>query len=80
MYGDCVDQSGNRRKAEGIQAHTDVEIEKALRQATAVFEKYRGEPFTKRAQLMMSAATLLEQEKDELASNDYPGDGKIISR
>src|SRR5947199_1154884 len=47
--------------------HTDVEIEKTLRQAAAAFGKYRGEPFPKRAQLMMSVAALLEREKKELA-------------
>jgi succinate-semialdehyde dehydrogenase/glutarate-semialdehyde dehydrogenase len=65
-------------KLKEFQAHTDVEIEKALRQATAVFEKYRGEPFTKRAQLMMSAATLLEQEKAELGRTITLEMGKLF--
>jgi succinate-semialdehyde dehydrogenase/glutarate-semialdehyde dehydrogenase len=45
----------------------DVDIENALRRATASFEKHRAEPFTKRAQLMIAVATLLEREKNELA-------------
>jgi succinate-semialdehyde dehydrogenase/glutarate-semialdehyde dehydrogenase len=65
-------------KLKEFNAHSDVEIEKALRQATAVFEKYRGEPFTKRAQLMMSAATLLEQEKAELGRTITLEMGKLF--
>jgi succinate-semialdehyde dehydrogenase/glutarate-semialdehyde dehydrogenase len=65
-------------KLREFKAHGDVEIEKALRQATAAFEKYRGEPFTKRAQLMMSAATLLEQEKNDLARTITLEMGKLL--
>jgi succinate-semialdehyde dehydrogenase/glutarate-semialdehyde dehydrogenase len=65
-------------KLREFKAHNDVEIEKALRQATAVFEKYRGEPFTKRAQLMMSAATLLEHEKAELGRTITLEMGKLF--
>jgi succinate-semialdehyde dehydrogenase/glutarate-semialdehyde dehydrogenase len=65
-------------KLRDFKAHTDVEIEKALRQATAAFEKYRGEPFAKRAQLMMSAATLLEQEKKDLARTITLEMGKLF--
>src|SRR5437870_6918435 len=55
-----------------------VDIEKALRQAAAAFEKYRGEPFTSRAQLMMSVATLLEQDKNELARTITLEMGKLL--
>jgi succinate-semialdehyde dehydrogenase / glutarate-semialdehyde dehydrogenase len=65
-------------KLRDFKAHTDVEIEATLRQATAAFEKYRGEPFAKRAQLMMSAATLLEQEKAELGRTITLEMGKIF--
>src|SRR5205085_9533818 len=58
--------------------HGDVEIEKTLRQAAAAFEKYRGEPFQKRAQLMMSVATLLEREKKELARTMTLEMGKLL--
>src|SRR2546421_3404121 len=58
--------------------HSDVEIEKTLRQAAAAFEKYRGEAFPKRAQLMMSVATLLEREKQELARTMTLEMGKLL--
>src|SRR5438045_479898 len=58
--------------------HSDVEIEKTLRQAAAAFEKYRGEGFPKRAQLMMSVATLLEREKKELARTMTLEMGKLL--
>ena len=65
-------------KLKEFPPHKDVDIEKALRQATAAFEKYRGEPFTKRAQLMMSVATLLEQDKNELARTITLEMGKLL--
>src|SRR5947209_19793239 len=58
--------------------YSDVEIEKTLRQAAAAFEKYRGEPFQKRAQLMMSVATLLDREKKELARTMTLEMGKLL--
>jgi succinate-semialdehyde dehydrogenase/glutarate-semialdehyde dehydrogenase len=58
--------------------HKDVDIEKALRRATAAFEKYRGEPFTKRAQLMIEVAALLEREKQELARTMTLEMGKLL--
>jgi succinate-semialdehyde dehydrogenase/glutarate-semialdehyde dehydrogenase len=58
--------------------HKDVDIEKALRRAVAAFEKYRGEPFAKRAQLMMSVAALLEREKKELAKIITLEMGKLL--
>ena len=61
-----------------FKAHDDVEIEKCLRQATAAFEKYRGEPFAKRSQLMLAAASLLEQEKEELARTITLEMGKLF--
>src|SRR4030095_2853908 len=65
-------------KLKEFKPHSDVEIEKALRQAGAAFEKNRAEPFAKRAQLMMSVATLLEREKQELARTVTLEMGKLL--
>ena len=65
-------------KLKDFKAHSDVEIEKALRSAVAAFEKNRAEPFAKRAQLMMSVATLLEREKQELARTITLEMGKLL--
>jgi succinate-semialdehyde dehydrogenase / glutarate-semialdehyde dehydrogenase len=65
-------------KLKEFKPHSDVEIEKALRQAVAAFEKHRAEPFAKRAQLMMSVATLLEREKHELARTITLEMGKLL--
>ena len=66
------------KKLKEFKPQRDVEIEKALRQATAAFEKYRGEPFARRAQLMMEVATLLEREKEELARTITLEMGKLL--
>ncbi|HEY6071758.1 MAG TPA: NAD-dependent succinate-semialdehyde dehydrogenase, partial [Chthoniobacterales bacterium] len=65
-------------KLKEFKPHSDVEIEKALRNAVAAFEKHRGETFAKRAQLMMSVATLLEREKQELARTITLEMGKLL--
>ena len=65
-------------KLKEFTPHNDVEIEKALRQADAAFQKYRGQRFAKRAQLMMSVATLLEAEKNELARTMTLEMGKLL--
>src|SRR5215472_3793514 len=65
-------------KLKEFKPHRDVDIEKALRQATAAFAKYRCEPFTKRAQLMMEVAMLLEREKEELARTITLEMGKLL--
>jgi succinate-semialdehyde dehydrogenase/glutarate-semialdehyde dehydrogenase len=65
-------------KLKEFAPHNDVEIEKALRQAVAAFKKYRGEPFTLRAQLMGSMATLLEREKHDLARTITLEMGKLL--
>ena len=54
-------------KLKEFKPHDDAHIEKTLRQASAAFEKHRREPFRRRADLMMSVATLLDREKKELA-------------
>jgi succinate-semialdehyde dehydrogenase/glutarate-semialdehyde dehydrogenase len=48
-------------------AFDDKEIEKRLQRSAEAFEHHRREPFTKRAQFMVAAASLLEQEKEQLA-------------
>jgi len=65
-------------KLKEFTPHSDVEIEKALRQVTAAFEKHRGEPFARRAQLMMEVATLLENEKEEFARTITLEMGKLF--
>jgi succinate-semialdehyde dehydrogenase / glutarate-semialdehyde dehydrogenase len=45
----------------------DAEIEKRLQRAEEAFAHHRREPFAKRAQLMLAAASLLEQEKEKFA-------------
>src|ERR1051326_642974 len=65
-------------KLKEFKPHTDVEIEKALKRATAAFEKYRGEPFPKRAQLMIEVAALLEREKNELGRTITFEMGKLL--
>jgi succinate-semialdehyde dehydrogenase / glutarate-semialdehyde dehydrogenase len=54
-------------KLKEFNPHDDAHIEKTLRQATAAFEKHRREPFSKRAELLVGVATLLDREKKELA-------------
>src|SRR5438874_10362064 len=68
----------NGEKLREFEPHNDVEIEKTLRQATAAFEKHRREPFPKRALLMTSVASLLEQEKQELARTITLEMGKLF--
>ncbi|HEX4639387.1 MAG TPA: aldehyde dehydrogenase family protein, partial [Chthoniobacterales bacterium] len=65
-------------KLKEFKAHHDVEIEKRLKQATAAFEKFRGEAFPKRAQLMVAAASLLEREKEALARTITLEMGKLF--
>src|SRR3989442_12739443 len=45
----------------------DAEIEKRLKRAEHAFQQHRRESFPKRAQLLVSVATLLEHEKKDLA-------------
>jgi succinate-semialdehyde dehydrogenase/glutarate-semialdehyde dehydrogenase len=46
---------------------TPAQIEEKLARAERAFAHHRRQPFAKRAQLMLAAASLLEQEKNELA-------------
>ena len=65
-------------KLKDFQAFTDDQIEKCLNRAERVFSHHRREPFAKRAQLMMAAASLLEQEKDQLARTITLEMGKLF--
>ena len=46
---------------------TSDQIEEKLTAAERAFDHHRSDPFAKRAQFMMAAASLLEQEKNRLA-------------
>jgi succinate-semialdehyde dehydrogenase / glutarate-semialdehyde dehydrogenase len=65
-------------KLKEFKPHNNLETENQLKRAAAAFERYRGEPFNKRAQLMMSAATLLEQEKNGLGRTITLEMGKLF--
>src|SRR5438046_3486120 len=65
-------------KLKDFQAFTDDQVEKCLNRAERAFSHHRREPFAKRAQLMMAAASLLEQEKDQLARTITLEMGKLF--
>jgi succinate-semialdehyde dehydrogenase / glutarate-semialdehyde dehydrogenase len=65
-------------KLKEFAPHNDAEIEKRLKRASAAFEKHRREPFSRRAEIMTSVATLLEREKDELARTITLEMGKLF--
>src|SRR5262245_43370719 len=54
------------------------QIEKSLQLATTAFHRYRRTPFDRRAQSMMSVATLLEREKEVLARTITLEMGKLF--
>jgi succinate-semialdehyde dehydrogenase / glutarate-semialdehyde dehydrogenase len=54
-------------KLKEFAAFNDEEIEKRLARAEKAFAHHRREPFTKRAQLLIAVAALLEQEKEKWA-------------
>jgi succinate-semialdehyde dehydrogenase/glutarate-semialdehyde dehydrogenase len=54
-------------KLKDFSGLNDAEIEKRLGRSERAFLRYRRKPFAKRAQLMMTVASLLHAEKDELA-------------
>src|SRR5437762_12941357 len=56
----------------------DVEIEKRLKRAEHAFQQHRRESFPKRAQLLVSVATLLDREKKELARTMTLEMGKLF--
>jgi succinate-semialdehyde dehydrogenase/glutarate-semialdehyde dehydrogenase len=65
-------------KLKEFNAHNDVEIEKRLKCAEQAFQQHRRESFPKRAQLLVSVATLLDREKNELARTMTLEMGKIF--
>ena len=65
-------------KLKEFAAFDDAEIEKRLKRSEKAFAHHRREPFAKRAQLMMAAASLLEQEKDRLARTMTLEMGKLF--
>src|SRR5438046_10077924 len=65
-------------KLKEFPAFSDSEIEERLKLAERAFAHHRRRPFAKRAQLMMAAASLLEQEKDELARTITLEMGKLF--
>src|SRR6266480_2364213 len=56
----------------------NVEIEKRLKRAERAFQQHRRESFLKRAQLLVSVATLLDREKKELARTMTLEMGKLF--
>jgi succinate-semialdehyde dehydrogenase / glutarate-semialdehyde dehydrogenase len=57
---------------------SDDEIEQRLRRAERAFAHHRREPFVKRAELLIAAASLLEQEKQKLAHTITLEMGKLL--
>src|SRR5260370_13290314 len=65
-------------KLREFKPHNDAEIEKRLKRAEHAFQQHRRESFPKRAQLLVSAATLLEHEKKDLARTMTLEMGKLF--
>src|SRR5216110_372635 len=65
-------------KLKEFPAFSDSEIEERLKLAERAFAHHRRRPFAKRAELMMATASLLEQEKDELARTITLEMGKLF--
>src|SRR5437764_11453172 len=65
-------------KLKEFPAFSDSEIEERLKLAERAFAHHQRRPFAKRAELMMATASLLEQEKDELARTITLEMGKLF--
>ena len=65
-------------KLKEFPAFNDSEIEKRLKLAEHAFAHYRRRPFAERAQLLMAAAGILDQEKDKLARTITLEMGKLF--
>lgn len=65
-------------KLKDFTAFDEGEIEKRLSLAQKAFALYRAEPFAKRAQFLVAAASLLEQEKQSLAKIISLEMGKLL--
>ena len=66
------------KKLKEFSAFTEKEIEERLKRAEKAFAHHRREPFAKRGQLMLAAASLLEQGKKELAQTITLEMGKLL--
>src|ERR1700730_5795398 len=66
------------KKLKEFTAFTEKEIEERLKRAEEAFAHHRREPFAKRGQLMLAVASLLEQEKKELAQTIVLEMGKLL--
>src|SRR6266478_4853204 len=66
------------KKLKEFSAFTEKEIEERLKRAEEAFTHHRREPFAKRGQLMLAAASLLEQGKKELAQTITLEMGKLL--
>jgi succinate-semialdehyde dehydrogenase/glutarate-semialdehyde dehydrogenase len=67
------------KKLKEFLALTEKEVEERLKRAQEAFAHHRCEPFAKRGQLMLAAASLLEQEKKELAQTITLEMGKLLA-
>jgi succinate-semialdehyde dehydrogenase / glutarate-semialdehyde dehydrogenase len=65
-------------KVKEFSPFNDADIDKRLKRAERSFAHHRRGPFAKRAQLMLAAASLLEQEKNELAGTITLEMGKLL--
>src|SRR6202163_20049 len=65
-------------KLKEFSAFTEKEIDERLKRAEEAFAHHRREPFAKRGQLMLAAASLLEQGKKELAQTITLEMGKLL--
>ncbi|MEY2546049.1 MAG: succinate-semialdehyde dehydrogenase / glutarate-semialdehyde dehydrogenase [Verrucomicrobiota bacterium] len=65
-------------KLKDFPPHDAPEVERRLQCAADAFGKWRGEPFAKRAQLMIATASLLEQEKEKFARVITMEMGKLL--
>ena len=65
-------------KLKEFKAFNDAEIENRLKRAEHAFQQHRRESFPKRAELLVSVATLLDREKNELARTMTLEMGKLF--
>src|SRR6201984_727036 len=65
-------------KLKEFKAFNDAEIENRLKRAEHAFQQHRRESFPKRAELLVSVATLLDRNKNELARTMTLEMGKLF--
>src|SRR5256885_11388015 len=61
-----------------FDAHTESEIESALRQAVSAFEKHRRSSFAERATKLRHAAEMLEKDREQFARIITSEMGKLL--